>query len=122
MGGRLGATSTGWGADALPPGAAAVGPTLPERRQEGGTTLGALPTRGGTGPTVRALPVGAAGSMGGHRTGELPQDGEPKSGGRTLRLFPTSKEGPAKGREGPGAEWMGPAPLLTDRVDRRCEL
>ena len=78
--GRPGAVSTGGGTAALPFGAAAGGPTLPERRQEGGTTLGALPTRGEIGTTVGALSVGAAGSMGGYKTGELHQDREPRAG------------------------------------------
>ena len=47
---RPGAASTGWGTAAVPAGATAGRPTLPEGRQGGGTTLGALPTRGKVGP------------------------------------------------------------------------
>ena len=117
--GRPGVASTDWGTAALPPEAAARWPTLLEMRQEGGTKLGALPTRGGIRPAVGAHPVGAAGSTGRYKTFGLHQDGGPKSRGGRPRLFPSYEEGPADGRGESGAEWTGPASLrMTEGVSR----
>ena len=94
--GRPGVASTDWGTAALPPEAAARWPTLLEMRQEGGTKLGALPTRGGIRPAVGAHPVGAAGSTGRYKTFELHQDRGAQEQGRKTTPLPLQRGGPCR--------------------------
>ena len=78
--GRLGAASTGWGTAALPSGAATGRPTLPGRGQEGGPTLGALPTGGEIRPAGGAPLWALLGLWGDTRRSGPIKIGNPRAG------------------------------------------